>query len=516
MYSRESIIMNNEDKNKDLSSKTKQGLLWTALFNGLQYIIRFGSSIVLARILFPEDFGLMGIALIVIQFARRLTNFGFTVVLVQRKTINHQHYDTVFIANLILMGLITVALFNMAPWLAHFFNNEKVRPILMVISFDFIFQAISGVPASILKRKMKFKELGFAQTASRMVTLLTPIAFALKGYGVWSLVFGVLLGSLTQIVFLFYFAGWVPKFHFSFQAFRDVFSFGVWVYVGNYIRYFINNVDFFMIGKFLSTTQLGYYERAFNLINLPRKNILRRINNVLFSTYSRLQDNNKKLIEAILKVTISISLMVFPLMIWLFFSAPSLIPVLYGPKWILTIKPLQIMCVFGLINTLAMIFYPVLLAKGLVSQNALYNFIYLIILIGAISVGLKWGINGVAWGVTLGGVFFLGFNLYLSKKYFSFPLIKFFKAQKSAFYYGIIQIVFLIIVKNVAAPYFLPDSWQMLTLLSIVSLVSFVGSHIILRLKDADILFQDIIKELLIFLKKIPLVKRLNILSQKV
>jgi len=147
---------------KDIGSKTRQGVLWTVFFNSVEYVLNFGSGIILARLLFPEDFGLMGLATIAIQFARRLANFGFGSVLVWLKDAKEEHYDTIYITNLFLMSLVCAFLFISAPYYAAFFDNARLGAVLRVIAFDFILRAFSSVPQSILKRHMNFRLLGLA------------------------------------------------------------------------------------------------------------------------------------------------------------------------------------------------------------------------------------------------------------------------------------------------------------------------------------------------------------------
>lgn len=315
---------------KSLDAKTKQGIIWTVLFNGCQFIVHFIGSIILARILFPEDFGLMAIVSIVLQFANRLANFGFVMVLVQRKEIKNEHLNTVFLANLFLMSILTISLYFAAPKIAEFFESVRLANIVQVISFSFILQALSDVQRSILRRQMKFKELQVSNTISALIKVLSPVCFAIAGFGVWSLVFGHLIGSLTSLITLTYFSRWLPKFEFHIWAFKDVFSFGLWVYIANYVNFGINKVDFFIVGKIFDASQLGFYERAFNLMSLPRKKIARQIGSVMFSVFSRIQDEEERTVQIFSRLLLYLSTILYPLMVWMFFAAPSLITVLYG------------------------------------------------------------------------------------------------------------------------------------------------------------------------------------------
>jgi len=329
----------------DIGSKTRQGVLWTAFYDAFEFVLDIGSSIILARILFPEDFGLMGIVYIAIQFARRLASFGFSTVLVQMKEVKDEHYDTVYIMNMVLMGLVTGFLFFSAPYYANFFDNQKLNLILKVIAFDFLLKAFASVPTSILKRHMNFRLLGLSDTIGRFASIFSTLIMAFSGLGVWSLVLGTMFGSFCQRTAVISFARrhtpWKPRLRFRWWALKDSFSFGTWVYISSFVHFGVNKIDFFLIGKFLGLSQLGLYERAFSLMSLPRKKIVRKVNTVLFSGFSRIQDDNERVVRGLMRVITYLSIIAYPMMIWLFFVAPSLISVLYGEKWMATVLPIQ-------------------------------------------------------------------------------------------------------------------------------------------------------------------------------
>ncbi len=477
---------------KNVSEKAKEGVFWTVIFQGVQFVIRFGGSILLARVLFPEDFGLMTGAMLVVQFSRRIVNFGFNLALVQRKEISREHLDTVFLFNGAIFLFINLVLFLGAPYIARFLEDDRVAPIIAAISFIFFFRAFIAVPKSILSREMKFKELQLGRSVGRITTEILPLPLALLGFGVWSLVFGVLGGVFLEVVVTSYYARYFPRLRFHFQALKDVFSFGIWTSVDNFINYFVNKVDYFLIIKFLDAAQLGFYERAFNLMNMPRNQIARNLNQVLFSAYSRIQDDDKRVARAITRVTSYIAFLSYPIIIGLFFAAPSLVIVLYGDKWQPTILPLQIMCISGLFNVFTMIFTPVLLAKNLVKNRARRQFFYLIVLASAIWYGLRWGIVGVAWGVAISSVVFLGLIVHLVSRHLPFSIWHFIKAQKASLLYGLIQGGSLWLLWKFSKPYFAVDSWQMLLSVIFVSIFTVIGSHLIFRFKEVDEFFGEV------------------------
>ncbi|MCP4111789.1 MAG: lipopolysaccharide biosynthesis protein [Desulfobacteraceae bacterium] len=504
-----------EKSGDNIAARTKEGILWTVFFDAIQFIIRFCGSIIVARILFPEDFGLMAIISIILQLARRLTNFGFNMVLIQHKEISNKHFETAFVTNLFLMGILVTILFFGAPFIADFFDNNKIELITRVIGFNFILEAFSSVQFAMLRRDMKFKKLESANAISESVAILSPVGFAIAGLGVWSLVFGSILGAITKLAVVTYHTRWIPKFKFYSRAFKDLFAFGAWIYIGSYIKYGINKIDFFIVGKMLNAAQLGFYERAFNLMSFPRIQIAQKLNTVLFSAYSRIQDDNERLVRGLLQIITYVSVITYPLMTWMFFAAPSLITVLFGSRWAPSVYPFQVMCIAGVLDTLTLCLEPILLARGLVGHRTRRDIIYLVILGSCVYFGIRWGINGVAWGTTVASVFRLALMLQISVSNLGISAWKFFRVQISSIIYTSILALVLMLLQFLAKPYFQVDSWIMLICTTVLSGIALISVHFIIRFKDVDEIFQELFAELKKFAAKLPIIKRIEFITNK-
>ena len=489
-------------QNRDLAKKTKEGAIWTVLFDAVEFVIQTGSSIILARILFPEDYGLMGLASISIQLARRFTNFGFNLVLVQRKTLEKEHLDTVFWTNLGLMVLTTALLVVASPFLSDFFNEPRLTAILIAVSINFIFSAIGGVSQALMKRKMQFKELGLSVNVSNVSGIVLSVVLALMDYGVWSLVYGQLFTSLSQSLMMMRQARWLPRFSFKMWALKDCMSFGLWVFLSSFIGFGINKIDYTFIGKFLGTSPLGIYEKAFETMSLPRKKIVRKMNSLIFSSLSRIQDDNELVVKAFLRVVAYLSVVIYPAMVWLFFAAPSLILFMYGEKWSGVIIPLQIMCVSGLLDSFSLVFQPLLHAKGLVGNHTKRQILQLLGLTAGVLVGLNWGIIGVSWGVTAASLFFYGLMLHTTVKVLPMTLRGFFGVQRSVFFYSLILIALLGLLTTFGGPYLGETSPLMLLAISALTVIGYVGAHLIFRFRDVDDIFQELFSEVGRFSKK--------------
>jgi len=251
------------------------------------------------------------------------------------------------------------------------------------------------------------------------------------------------------------------------------------------------------------------------LMSLPRQRIAVKINNVLFSAYSRIQDQPERIVKAMLRVVTYFSIITLPLMTWMYFVAPSLITVLYGQKWKAVIKPLQIMCLAGVFDTFSLILGPVLLAAGLVGHRTRRKFIHFIILGIAVIIGLQWQIIGVAWATTAASFIQFVLMMQLCVKNLPFTVLQFLKAQKSAFCYTLIQATFLSALILCFRNYISMDSATALLLLSAFSTLVLVVTHKVLKSADIDESINEIHFGIKKFAVRVPVVRWFYCLSNK-
>lgn len=494
---------------ESLTTKTKKGVFWLGMRTFLTQGFRIGTSIIIARLLFPVDFGLMSLAMIAVRFARRVGEFGFILVLVQKKEISEEHIKTTFSINILLQSFLFLVLFLSADFIAYLLSNPKVGLILRLLSVVFILKSFYAIPFALLRRNLKYKTISFIQLWGNVISLTTPIIFALFHWGVWSLVAGVLLSNLFLTVAFNVKYPWKPHWGFSKNCFKDIFSFGAWVSFQTYLKYFINNVDYFFVGKFLGATQLGYYERAFDLMNTPRKRLRDTAGDVLFSVYSRIQDDDARLIGALKKVMLTISMIAYPVLAGLYFIAPSFVGALYGSKWIPAIKPLQIMCISGLVGSMTMIYDPILFARGFLKERTILFLVYFIVLSSGVVIGLKWGIVGVSWAVVVSSLIFLTMYLAVLKRKISLSYKIFFLYQLKAIKYTLMMIIIILVFKYFALQYIAEYTVYMLLGIIFSGILGLFLAHIIFRDKDVVLILDEILGKHLKRYKKYLIIKKI-------
>ncbi len=476
----------------NLKERTKIAILWNVfniLFSKSSRII---TSIILARLLFPRDFGLYGVALIIIRLGRRISNLGFSKVLIQKEAIDRAEVDTIFTVSFVLNSVVFVVLLLGAPWFAIFVHNPAVTKLIRVIALTFIFNTFVMVGESLLKRNLDFKHISIARSVRSAFNYLTAIIMAFGGLGVWSLIGGEVTAVLVNTGLALYFARWVPRFFYKHNVFKKLYSYGMRVSAVDYLNYFINNVDYLLIGRYLNMAALGYYERAFNLMSLTRRQVERSMNEALFSAFSRIKDDRPKVVRNLKQILNYTAVIAYPVLIALIFLAPSLIYNLYGPKWVRSTEPLQIMCVSGLFQTLITAFFAVIFALDFVTDRIKAQIVYLALLTGIIILLIPYGINGVAWAVVMASFVYVILIMRIIIRRLPFTWVDFWQTQKGPIQYATVQIFLSSLVLYFSRRFFEVTSIPMFFILSAITFLAFITAHLIFRNESYEHLLAEI------------------------
>jgi len=385
----------------DIRQKSVKGVGW----NGISQITRQGFQFVvtaiLARLLLPSEFGLVGMAGIVTGLVFSVRELGLSAAIVQRKDLDDLHLSSSFWVNvgagLVFFGVCSA----IAPFAARFFKREIVAPILIISSTGFVISSLGIVHRAALLRRLDFKAVAVAEIGTFVGYGVASVLMAALGFGVWSLVYGSLFGSLVGVVLWWAGFRWRPAFKFSRQKFFELFRFGWSVMGSGLVGYFNQNVDYLVIGRRLGASPLGIYTLAFKLISFPLTRISSMITGVTFPAFSRMQNDDRRLRRAYTKMVRYISLLTFPVLAGLMVLAPQLVRVVYGPKWVGAVIPLRIMCVLGMLKAVGTTVGSILMAKGRPDILLKFQVLLFIGITAAVIVGSFYGIVGVALAVTL-------------------------------------------------------------------------------------------------------------------
>ena len=389
----------------NLKKKTITGLTWSGAAQVVKQFSQFIIVAILARLLSPDDFGLLGMATVFTYFISIFNEMGISSALIQKQDLSDIHYSSVFWLNIVTGILLTVVTIVIAPLISDFYDKPMLLNILKVISVSFIVASVGVVQQTILTQKMEFRKLAVIEISSLIVGGVIGIGCAYKGLGVWSLVFQLVAFTATNALLLWSFSEWRPKFLFSLNAIKDIFHFSMNMTGFTVVNYFSRNIDYLLIGKFLGAQALGYYTLAYKLMIYPLMNVSWVISKVMFPAFSQIQGNLQKVRDAYTRMIKAISLVTFPMMLVLFVITNEFIVIFFGGKWQPVIPLIRILCFCGIIQSINTTVGNIILSQGRAALQLKLGIIGTIVISLAIVVGLQWGIYGVALSYTI--IYFL-------------------------------------------------------------------------------------------------------------
>jgi len=347
-----------------LRQKTISGLTWSFLDNSFNQVIQFVVGIILARLLNPKDFGLIGMIMIFFAVSTSLIDSGFGDALVRKKNCSADDYNTAFHFNLLIGILLFLLLFFTAPIIADFYSEKQLKNIIRVLSLSTIITAFGIVQSADLVKKIDFKTRTKISLISNLSSSIIAIIMAYKGFGVWSLVARQFLTNLIGTSTLWFYNKWLPKLRFSIKSFKELFSFGSNMLVAGLIDRIFNNIYYVIIGKYFSPQTLGYYTRAASFANLPSLSIDYVIQRVSYPVLITINDDNERLKAVFKKLVKTTMLITLVFMIGLASLAEPLILTLIGDKWRPSIQFLQLLSFSLILYPLQSLNLNILLIKG--------------------------------------------------------------------------------------------------------------------------------------------------------
>lgn len=407
-----------------LKEKTLTGLLWSSIDIGSGQILHFVVGLILARLLTPEEFGLVGLIAVFIAVSQTVIDGGFSDALVRKANVTNTDYSTVFYFNLILSAFLIVVLIIAAPWISSFFNNSALTSLLRAQSIILIIGAFSIVQRAKLTRDVNFKMMTKVNLWSSGLSGIIGIAMAVFGYGVWSLVVRTIINNLLQAILYYSWNDWRPESLFSEKSFKEMFSFGSKLLLSRLLVTLYNNIYSVVIGKFFSPAQLGIYARAAQFRDLPVLNIMFIINRVNYPVFSKIQDDKvqlKRYFSKTLKVSsfIMLSLMAITIAI-----AEPMILFLIGEKWIESAKFLQILCIAGAFYPLSSMNLNLLNVFGKSNLYLRIEIIKKLLVIPTIVIGIHYGMIILVISMVFLSLIGLFINSYYSEKLLNYSTIK--------------------------------------------------------------------------------------------
>lgn len=349
---------------ESLKDKTVKGVAWSGINNVAQFGVSFLVSIVLARLLSPDDFGLLGLIAIFTAICTALINGGFNTALIRKKDVTDDDYNTSFIVNLGMSLLLYAIIYLCAPFIADFFNRQELIALTRVSSLGMIVGALALVQQTRLTKRIDFKTLTKITIVASVVSGIVGIVMAVLDFGVWALVAQQISSQILRTVFLWGVNKWIPKLHFSSQSFHELFGFGCKMMVSSILGTIWNDIYQVIVGKFYSPATLGQYTRAKQFSIVISGNITDIVQRVTYPVLSNIQDDKERMMMAYRRV---IKTTMFITAICLFFLGAISEPLLFcliGPKWHEATTYMPLICISGSLYPLHAINLNMLQVQG--------------------------------------------------------------------------------------------------------------------------------------------------------
>ena len=408
---------------KNLKQKTVSGAMWSGIHKFASVFLGFVSGIVLARLLTPHDYGVIGMLTIFLAVCNTFIDGGFGSALIQKKRPTDIDYSTILYWNIGLSIFLYVVLFFCAPLIAHFYNLPLLSDVLRVQGIVLIINAARIVQRNQLRKRLEFKKVAIINLSSHVVALLATIYLAWKGWGVWSLVAQQLLIGLLSTLLYWVTTQWRPVLVFSIESFKELFSFGGFVLLSNLFNTLCNNIQGLLIGKVYNSSTLGLYSKARGLETHSSTFISSVLDQVSYPVLSEAQDDKARMVGILKRFTSMSAFFTFPFMLLLILLAQPIFLFLYSERWLASVPYFQLLCLAGIAICLQNINYYAVAALG--KSKILFKWTFIKRVLGLILVvsGLwLFGIYGLLIGSVVTSWIIYGINAGLASKYVGYGL----------------------------------------------------------------------------------------------
>jgi O-antigen/teichoic acid export membrane protein len=393
-------IQNPKITPEPLSRRVVKGGLWVFALRIMNGVLGFIRTIILARLLAPEDFGILGIAMLSIATLERFSETGFQTALIQKEDNVESYLDTAWTVSAIRGTVLFCILFFSAPLIARFFNSSQATLVIRVIAISTLFSGLTNIGVTFFQKELEFNKQFFYQFSATIVDLSVAITLAFILRNVWALVWGGLAAHFVRLFMSYVLHPYRPRISFEKRKFKDLFGFGKWVLGSSILVFLVTQGDDIFVGKAVGVVALGLYQMAYTISNLPTTEITGVISQVTFPAYSKLQNDLPKLRTAyldVLQVTAFLSILLGGM---IFVLAPEFTQIFLGRKWMPIVPAMKVLAVCGVIRSIGSTTGPVFHGVGkpnILTKLVLIKLLALTILIYPLTT--RYGIVGTSLAV---------------------------------------------------------------------------------------------------------------------
>ena len=464
-----------------LKDKTVKGVIWSSIDRFSAQGIQFVFSILIARLLLPEDYGVIAMLNIFLAVSQTFIDSGFGTALIRKIDRTETDFSTVFYFNIAVASVFYVILFFCAPAIANFYETPLLESVTKVVALNLIINSLSGIHNAKLSIVIDFKSRAKISIITTLLTGAVGLWMAYAGYGVWTLVVQNLLSSVIRTVMLWIIVRWRPQLVFSWKSFKELFSFGSKLLASALLDTLYNNIYTLVIGKVFSPSTLGVYSKAKNLAQFPSSNITSVLQSVTFPVLSTIQNDEERLSDAYKRFLKLSAFVVFPLMVGLAAVADPFIRIALTDKWANAICLLQILC-------FSLIWYPIhainlniLQVKGRSDYFLKLEIIKKVQGVLFLTVTVPMGIVAMCLGKVISSLISLIWNTYYTEKLIGYGYFSQMRDLLPILVHSLVMGGIVLLVVN-----FIPTLWLKLIVGVLVGIVYYIAGAYIMRFPEMD------------------------------
>lgn len=390
-----------DDLMDNLGQRTARGGFITIISQGSKFFLSMVGTFILARLLVPEDYGLVGMVAVVTGFISVFKDLGLSAATIQRTEVNNEQVSTLFWLNVCLSAGLMFVTAALAPAVAWFYGEPKLIWITLAYAVGFLFGGLTVQHEALLRRRMQFAALATAEIVSLVISIVVAIVLAWRGARYWALVASQLAQGFTYLIVIWSACRWRPGLPVRNSGVRSMLAFGGRLTGFSVVNYFARNLDNLFIGRFWGAEQLGLYARAYQLLLLPIDQINTPITSVAVPALSRLKDSPERYRSAYLRLLEKVALLTMPTMAFMIVSSEPVIHIVLGEKWLGVSRIFALLGIAGLVQPVASTAGWLFVTQGRTAEMFKWGVIGSLLTIAGIVAGLTWGAVGVAASYSL-------------------------------------------------------------------------------------------------------------------
>jgi len=475
-------------KSDNIAESAIKGIFWIGSGQVIKQIVGILTYVLLVRLLTSDDFGVMSMVMVFVGFSMLFVEFGIGTAIVHRQDLSEIALCSAFWINLGAATVLALLLAAASPIIAWVYHKPELSPFLVALSLTLLLSGLQVIPKALLQRKLHFYPIARAEVIASTTAASCTIFLAWQGFGVWSLVAQPLVGNAMLLVMYGIGASWFPRFVFNWPEVKSYIHYSSDVFATNVLDYLNRNADDFIIGKFIGSSQLGYYALSYQIMLYPLQQVSFIIVRVLFPSLSQLQNDIPRFRNMYLKAIATISLITFPMMFGLFSLAEDFITVVFGKDWLDMLDVLRIFCVLGMSQSVATTLGTIYLSTGNTRLMFKLNMVSTPIFIVGFLAGVPWGIAGVATSCTVISMVMYTVSIFIAFRIVGMPVLDFFRVLSRPFFISLaMAIAVALCEKFFISAYTDVPAWRLSSGIVIGALLYIVLSLLFNRAQVLDI-----------------------------